>query len=65
MAKNDTVLSLADKKGNVSVTLDATKGNVDLGGGGHNGDIYMMNADGDMCVHIDGGNSNLMAGGYG
>ena len=65
MAKLDRSLKLGDKNGNVTVELDGAGGNAHFGGGGANADIRLFNADGQMCVLINGGDSNIIAGGNG
>lgn len=47
------------------VPRDLPKTGLGLGGGGVNGAILMHNADGKLCVVIDGGRSNLVMGGAG
>jgi hypothetical protein len=46
----------------VDTSKKANADAIAIGGSGKNGDIRKINADGDLCVHIDGGNSNFIAG---
>jgi hypothetical protein len=62
MARATRKTKIQDKAGKTSVAIEGDGANINLGGNGHNGDIRMMNADGELCVRIDGGYLNFIAG---
>ncbi len=51
---------LANANGNETIILNTDGTNVHVGGHGHNGDIRMLDNDGNLTIHIDGGNGNIL-----
>lgn len=64
MADKFDVIELP-KTGGPSIQLDGARANLNVGGGGHQGDIALKDGDNNQTIHLDGGGGNLRMGGQG
>jgi len=62
MVRTPSKTKVQHKSAKTFAAIEGNGANINLEGNDHNGDIRMMNVDGELCVRIDGGNSNFIAG---
>ena len=61
MVRTPSKTKVQHKSAKTSAAIEGNGANINLDGNDHNGDIR-KNADGELCVRIDGGNLNFIAG---